>query len=379
MRIHYYSHAGRETGYGRAASEYLAGLRQVGEAELIIASELEDVVVHNGAGDADVVVYHGTPFQLSLIVEHLKERPRKMVAVTTWETSIFPDAYARMLGVFDAVIVPSRFCARVIGDAIGAAETFGSAGYKRKLWLIPHAFDPTKWELAERPKRDDDVVTFYTIGAWSERKNVSGVIRAYLSAFSKADKTRLVVISEGANFDVVRSLIARSVIPQDALPGLLVPDRQLSSDEIYRLHLESDCYVSAARCEGFGLGMFEAMIMGRPVISCGYGGQEDFLDDYPGWYKISHQLTPVFAGEGEVLVSDQQVAGTIKLPRGANAKQSWAEPNLVQMADRMRDVCDLIRSDRNIDDEGDREEVDDRYSTTVIGQAFYDVLRKVSE
>lgn len=375
MRIHYYSHAGRETGYGRAARGYQMGLLSIKGVTVDdlslsdLGSELAD------DAQADVVVHHGTPAQLVAILAarggNIVKKPT--VAVTTWETSIFPAHYAKALKqYYQAIIVPSRFCARIVADSIHAT-TSSTSERVPKTYMVPHAFEPGEWLEADKPKRDDGAFTFYTIGAWSERKNVAGVIRAYLSAFDKSDKTRLVVISDKANFDVIRGLIARSGLPKDELPGLLVPDRTLSNDEIYRLHLESDCFVSAARCEGFGLGMFEAMVMGRPVISSGYGGQEDFLDDYPGWYKISHQLTPVFAGEGEVVVHGEQIAGSITLPRGANARQLWAEPNLAQMVNRMQDVW----RDLYVIDSSDREELEDRYSTTVIGQSFYSVLEKV--
>lgn len=373
MRIAYYSHAGRQTGYGRAATSYLLGLSAIEDAVVTIAP-LDRALDEQSV--CDVAVYHATPAQLEAIVKAGKLGAPHVVAITTWETSIFPYRYAEMLKAFDGVVVPSRFCARVIGDSFSTLEgAIKGADKKRKIWIVPHAYDPAAWPLAE-PERVDDVFTFYSIGAWSERKNMAGVIRAYLHVFDKSHRTRLVIISENARFDVIRSIIARSGLKQEDLPGLLVPDHQLSADEIYRLHRDSDCYVTAARCEGFGLGMFEAMVMGKPIIAPGYGGQEDFLEEYDVWYKVSHQQTPVFGGEGEVDVRGEQAIAKVTLPRGADARQLWAEPNLAQMSHRMVDIfCE--KPPRPRARPGDREVLDDTYSTTVVGQQLYQVLERV--
>jgi glycosyltransferase involved in cell wall biosynthesis len=56
-----------------------------------------------------------------------------------------------------------------------------------------------------------------------------------------------------------------------------VINKVLSRDEMYGLIKVCDCYVSLHRSEGFGLGIAEAMLLGKPVIATGYSGNMDFM------------------------------------------------------------------------------------------------------
>jgi hypothetical protein len=46
----------------------------------------------------------------------------------------------------------------------------------------------------------------------------------------------------------------------------------------YGLTAMADCFVSLHRSEGFGLGLAEAMLLGKPVIATGYSGTLDFMN-----------------------------------------------------------------------------------------------------
>jgi glycosyltransferase involved in cell wall biosynthesis len=54
----------------------------------------------------------------------------------------------------------------------------------------------------------------------------------------------------------------------------------------------SDCYVSMHRAGGFGLGMAEAMALGKPVIGTDYAGSTDFLSEETG-YPVPYVLRNV--------------------------------------------------------------------------------------
>jgi glycosyltransferase involved in cell wall biosynthesis len=45
----------------------------------------------------------------------------------------------------------------------------------------------------------------------------------------------------------------------------------------------ADVFVSLHRSEGFGLGLAEAMLLGKPVVGTAYSGNADFLDDTTGY------------------------------------------------------------------------------------------------
>jgi 2-polyprenyl-3-methyl-5-hydroxy-6-metoxy-1,4-benzoquinol methylase len=81
-----------------------------------------------------------------------------------------------------------------------------------------------------------------------------------------------------------------------------------------------DCYVSLHRSEGLGLTMAEAMALGKPVIATGYSGN-------------LHFMTP----ENSYLVDYSRV----NVPAGCEPYPTtafWAEPNIGQAAEYMREV-----------------------------------------
>jgi glycosyltransferase involved in cell wall biosynthesis len=348
LSVRYHAHHLELSGYGRAAAGNIRALRLAG-----VEVDVRPVVSPLEATPVDVAIYHTMPVKLSEIV---RSPARRHVVYTAWETDPMPEKWCEALRAFDAVIVPSTFCAEIMG-----LDTF----------TIPHSFDPGFWRLTDAPK--NDVFTFYSIGAWGERKNTLGLLRAYLHAFRKKDRTRLVLIVDKANFLAIQSLIARSLIPQDELPGLVIPDQRLTDEEILRLHQDSDCFVTATRGEGFGLPIFEAAIMGKPIIAPDWGAQVEFLEGSLQWHRVWHFKTPVFASEDEAVVDGGRLQLKISLPHGANAGQVWAEPSLERLAFLMR----FVKDEWSGDDHDRRDFYEERYSDAVIGQRFVHTLQEI--
>ena len=226
------------------------------------------------------------------------------MALTTWEMMPLPDEFVVALRAYDDVIVPQ-------GEFLRGP---GEPGAARRRLQQPTAHHPALLRrelLGQRRRRTRPSLarpaatrSASTPSVRGERKNSLGILRAYLHAFSKADDVQLMMLIDGADFDEIRSLIARSGIPAGELPELFVPDRTLDERELVELHGSADCFVSATRGEGWGLGLFEAAVMGRHVIAPLWGGQSDFLDDYAWARAIPFQMTPCFGAEQRVRVDD---------------------------------------------------------------------------
>jgi glycosyltransferase involved in cell wall biosynthesis len=92
--------------------------------------------------------------------------------------------------------------------------------------------------------------------------------------------------------------------------------------EMNGLLAAADVFVSLHRSEGFGFGLAEAMLLGKPVIGTDYSGNTDFLNGETG-YLVPYQLVPVGAGE----YPDHQ-------------GQVWAEPDIATAAARMALIVD---------------------------------------
>src|SRR5512136_3068638 len=87
-----------------------------------------------------------------------------------------------------------------------------------------------------------------------------------------------------------------------------------SDNEMRNLIRCCDCFVSLHRSEGFGLGMAEAMYMGKPVIATAYSGNLAFMNESISCL-VDYKLIPVEEGQ-------------YPFPKG----QVWADPDLDQAA-----------------------------------------------
>lgn len=405
MRVRYYCHYGALTGYGRAARDYLAALHRTGVWLQIVpfkSTELtspepryrhldELVVAPDRAVPADVHVFHAQPRLLEALISSRQVLGARNVALTTWETSSMPSSFVAALERFDHVIVPSRFCvdaithdpeAQVIDKHwLIARRVVGSS--IRKFSIIPHCFDPVFWNPDDprhvliRPQ--DPRTRFYTIGAWGERKNPLGILRAYLSEFSSSDEVLLTMVLDGVDLTEVRSLIARSGLAPQEMPALSIPDTTLLTEDALRLlHAQHDVFVSATRGEGWGLGLFEAACMGKHVIAPTWGGQQEFLDDYQLAERILSTLTPCFGSETRGEIINGMQTSRVSMPPGMTCKQHWAEPDLSHIAIAMRD-CHMNSSDRRRRESArdDRARLVQNYSYRTVGQMFETVLQEV--
>lgn len=172
----------------------------------------------------------------------------------------------------------------------------------------------------------DSTYCFYFISQWNARKNFKDLLEAYWSTFSSADDVCLVLktfISDYSETETnliyksIESLARTMGLPSVANVVLLA--NLLSSEEIFALHKRGDCYVSASHGEGLGLGMLEASIFGKPVITNLYGEQSSYFSEET-CFKYGHTMRPVTAMNSPYY----------------SCKQSWAQPNVGELASCMR-------------------------------------------
>ncbi|MEO5722201.1 MAG: glycosyltransferase family 4 protein, partial [Chthoniobacterales bacterium] len=109
----------------------------------------------------------------------------------------------------------------------------------------------------------------------THRKNPEGVIDAFRHAFRKDDNAILVMKS--INWEYERE--ARAALDRSAEDARVVfLDPHLPGAEVNALFASVDSYASLHRSEGLGLGMAQAMYLGKPVIGTGYSGNLEFMN-----------------------------------------------------------------------------------------------------
>jgi glycosyltransferase involved in cell wall biosynthesis len=213
----------------------------------------------------DIDHHHGPAFR----------RGRYNVGYWAWELPEFPDAWVRHFDVFDEIWCPSAFTAAAI-----------AAKSPVPVLVMPHAIDvavppdPDPRGTLGLP-RDRFLFLFaYDLNSYSERKNPRAVLRAFRLAFGEAGHrgAGLVVKVHGVpgNERDLEALRAEA----SGLDGCTIIAETLPRGRVSLLQAACDCFVSLHRSEGFGLGVAEAMFLGKPVVATAWSGTAEYV--HPG-------------------------------------------------------------------------------------------------
>lgn len=292
-------------------------------AHIVFESSCDDTIgLIDGCDGCDVEVLHSVPE----LWQGLPFTGNLRIGCTVWECDALPRHWPPLLGAVDRIMVPCRFNQALFEEATG-----------KPVFVVPHAsrtgFEPPGEGEVEafraRHGIERDFFVFYTINTWSTRKALWDVVTTFTLAFDSDDPVVLVVKTTPTGPMHPRTATMNPTRPQvDAIlaavpdaPAVVLIDEPLSERDIELLHVTGDVYVSLARSEGWGLGMFDAAWFGNPVISTGWGGQLDYLR--PQWSTlVPYTLEPVVNRAGYP---------------SYDSHQRWARPGLDDAIDALRD------------------------------------------
>lgn len=131
----------------------------------------------------------------------------------------------------------------------------------------------------------DDQYIFCTIGRLVKRKNISDSL-VIIKKLSKSINIKFIIIGDGPEKENLHFQVNAL-----GLTDLVLFLGNVEDAVKFQALSISDCYLSTAMHEGFGLVFLEAMACGLPIACYDEGGQTDFLD--PG-------KTGVLAKKGEL-------------------------------------------------------------------------------
>ena len=358
-----------DSGYGVAADRCMAALDESG-----LALDWTPFVPGRGWGlayeplgsigesdqSAPVVIAHLLPEYFPLL--RRRSPDAFLVGHTVWDTDRLPDHWIPCLDVTDVLIVPSEF----------SAEAIAASPVTTPVAVVPHvAPEIPESSSVAASRSDSDVLVFYTIAEWNERKAVFKTVEAYLRAFTARDRVLLIVKTshrdhtaaepargQAAGPGTTAWSLARLMASHPDPPAVRLVTRALSNSEVAAMHLHGDCYVSLCRSEGFGLGAFDAAAHGNPVVTTGFGGHLDYLAGSP--YLVDFKLVRVIHPAG--------------LPSYA-PEQRWADPDLGHGSALLRRIAGdpdgATDSARSLADE-----IRWRYRPAAIASAFRSAVDK---
>jgi glycosyltransferase involved in cell wall biosynthesis len=269
---------------------------------------------------------------------HDAARNRYTIACWFWELEKFPDAWRPAIDLVDEVMVATCFVQ-------GSVRTVTD----KPLFLAPIPLGPPVDSGRSRDEFGlDDAYTFlvtFDFSSYLARKNPSAAIAAFRGAFTGDERVRLLIKTSNAHrhADALRSLMEES----GGDPRIVIRDGLLPRSDLHALQRCCDAYVSLHRAEGFGLGMAESMMLGKPVVATAYSGNLDFMTP-DNSVLVPCRLVPVKAGdyafgEGQHW-AEADVQAASEAMRSLYADRAWGDA----LGDRARRDMEVFLSPERI-------------------------------
>jgi glycosyltransferase involved in cell wall biosynthesis/GT2 family glycosyltransferase/Flp pilus assembly protein TadD len=248
---------------------------------------------------------------------------RLNVAFSMWELPVLPAAYRPALESLDCIVAESEYIRHAFQVNLSGVHT----SYAPHPIYLPDGIvgDRIRYGL---PQDSLVFVTGFEPLSDVERKNTRAVIDAFRLSLGEDPRAYLVIkvnnpMDKGQWHESVTALqtYAREH------PRIRFMTDAFTYEEILGLYATADVFVSLHRAEGLGLGMMEAMALGKPVIATGWSGNLSFMDHQCACL-VGYRLIPP--------------NGTLDMYRHENLGSGavWADPDIVDAADWMRRLAD---------------------------------------
>jgi glycosyltransferase involved in cell wall biosynthesis len=268
-----------------------------------------------------------------------------------WELPDFPNEFCDGFHFVSEVWAPSNFVVESIAKKSNVP-----------VIRIPHGIEVHAPDHINRQKFDlpNDKFLFlsmYDTQSYYRRKNPQGAILAFKQAFAPSDySVGLVVklnhLSMNPNdINEINDLVS-------GYPNIHVLDKVLSRVEMNGLLNSIDCFVSLHRSEGYGLGLAEAMYLGKPVIGTNWSGNVDFMNEGNSC-PVNYSIVDVGGDWGPY-----------------KGYQQWAEPDLGHAAHYMRELVYNVGYRHSIAQNG-KTHIQTYFSPQVVGNMVGDRLRQL--
>jgi len=251
--------------------------------------------------------------QISDLLKVPYKSPTDAVGYTAFEATLVPRWICEGLNVsYRGLIVPSQHCADVLREC----------GLTIPVKAVPHAL-PKMW-LKDLPTLEDkpsNTFVFGSVGYWNTRKNMAGVLEAYIEAFPNPSSDTALLLKTYNAGDLESRIGNR--------PDIWVYDEQWSEQQMLWAYGMIDCYVSPTRGEAFGLAVAQAAALGKPCIYTDFSAPTEWLNS-ERHYPLEYEFVKV----SETMTSRDHPFEHID---GPNIR--WADVDSAHLADTLRRVA----------------------------------------
>eukprot|EP00450_Noctiluca_scintillans_P013525 CAMPEP_0194489358 /NCGR_PEP_ID=MMETSP0253-20130528/8926_1 /TAXON_ID=2966 /ORGANISM="Noctiluca scintillans" /LENGTH=707 /DNA_ID=CAMNT_0039329811 /DNA_START=313 /DNA_END=2433 /DNA_ORIENTATION=+ len=205
------------------------------------------------------------------------------IALMSWELEDFPDTWMQYISAYDEVWTPSRF----VTSSIKRSPLY--TGTPLRTMPFGLDIDPRNYQ-ADRSifGFPENIVVFLVeldYLSCIERKNPFSAIRAFKKAFGTSNQVLL----------ILKVLNAFAASPGDerlrqeigGTTNIRIMAETLSTHQMHCLYASIDVFVSLHRSVGFGLALFETMMLGKPVIATNYSGNLEYMSAVPPEFQFT--------------------------------------------------------------------------------------------
>jgi glycosyltransferase involved in cell wall biosynthesis len=244
----------------------------------------------------------------------------RLIGFFMWETETLPAAHELGALLVDEIWTGSEYCAEVFRKAAPHTPVH-AVGHGVEDGPEAPGFDARQW--AGCAPGDYLFYTHFDARSWITRKNPVAAVRAFHRAFpDPACAARLLIkVRIPQPWAEPDQEPWWSELYEEAArdPRIRVVEADLDPGQMAELARAADAFISLHRAEGFGYGIAEAMLAGKPVVISDYSGPCDFAGE------AEALLVPVTrrpVRSGEFLYGDPT--------------QVWGEPDIDAAAAAMR-------------------------------------------
>lgn len=255
---------------------------------------------------------------------------RFSMGMTSWHADKIHPLWRDWSNAMDALAVPSTM----------NIKAFSDGGVHKPVELVRYGVDQAFINPGEYRNtfagRKVSPFRFLSVFNWMYRKGYDVLVQAFWEEFSLKDEVCLVINTgfgrpfSGARENILADMrrLKEKLRPPRGVPPIYFFTGDTSPANMVNLYRSCHCFVLPSRGEGSGLTLLEAGSLGMPVISTGWGGQADFLNDENS-FILKHQMAPVPSQRGCPYYSPDQ---------------RWALPGVADLREKMRWVLNNYTS-----------------------------------
>lgn len=276
----------------------------------------------------------------------------KNIGVFFSETDSIPLEWSSKLRLMDECWVVNTQQEKALSDS----------GFAKPIHKVFPPVDLEKYNQAYEPLKTlkDSLAgqfSFYWIGDFNRRKNLSAVVKAFHTEFTTNEPVSLVI--KGYKFNtspqdtvgLVKKLCDEMKTNLKLYPKIndykdeVIIGDTYSDEEMFRLHATCDCFVSVPYGECWGASIVDAMGLGKLVITSQVGGPAEYTtglnsiaDD---WQEYGLDVSNCLAIDSYSQSQDDCFAMTEGFPFLFTAHEQWYAPNIPVLRNLMRQMYNM--------------------------------------